>query len=231
MEAKLKGCHHCVGTAVGVTNLLFNFIHSKAIASGGLSPDEILALRDKLLESFSSGFDFFEKIHSECMEASGAEAASPFARDTILPSLLSVCSKRTAKIVFKRQIENCGLEWLNDFYYGLANSIRKHVATNTDAPLIAAFVDAAGKHKSALQISNLIQEPKVKEVLLECASILQDETRRRQLVPLLSHAVNEHIRTQWAQSGGAAATVATDDMQQFLSLLPFEIKFIVTDKG
>jgi hypothetical protein len=231
MDGKLKGCHHCVGTAVGVTNLLFNFIHSKAIANGSLSPDDVMAIRDKLLESFSSGFDFFEKIHKECMEASGTEAASPFARDTILPSLLSACSKRTAKLVFKLQIENCGVKWLDDFYYGLANSIRKHVSTNTDAPLIAAFVDAAGKHKSALQISNLIQEQKVKEVLLECASILQDETKRRQLAPLLSYVVNEHIGTQWAESGGAAAKVATDEMQQFLSFLPFDVKFILTDRG
>ena len=88
MSEGARGCHHCIGAATAVTNLIFNFIHTKAIAKDGLSADDVHALRKDILGSFQSGYDYFEKINRQCMDACRSPANDPFGRSEILTTLL-----------------------------------------------------------------------------------------------------------------------------------------------
>jgi len=115
---------------------VFNFIHSHAIAHDGLSPGEVSDLRHSFLESYSSGFDFFDAIHRECMNASRNARADPFSRDMILPSLLSTCGKRAAEKPFKVEISVCGIGWLDDFFIAFAKYISENIRPDAEPKLI-----------------------------------------------------------------------------------------------
>ena len=227
MVEELRGCHHCIGAAFTVTNLVFNFIHSKAIANDGLSPQEILELRSRFLESYSSGFDYFENIHRECMEASRDAKSDPFARDMILASLLSACENRSAKHVFSRQIGVCGSDWLDDFFYALASYVRDHVYREAEPRLIAAFVDAAGKYKSRLSVSHLLQEPNSQDVIKKCVNVFQDEAKRELEATRVCATVNEHIAKQRIATDPNVVTTKKDEILRFMVMLPNEIALAI----
>jgi len=73
-----------------VADLIFEFVHSHAIANGGMiSAEDILSAKAQFVLSLPVGIDAFEKINRECMHASGSAAPDPFSRDNILSTLLS----------------------------------------------------------------------------------------------------------------------------------------------
>lgn len=227
MAETVPGCHHCIGTAFTVTNLVFNFIHTHAIAHDGLSPDEIAELRKRFLESYSSGFDYFDGIHRECMAAVRDPKKDPLTRDMLLPSLLAACCKRSAENAFKVEIEACGLAWLDEFFFALANYVRDHVRPDAEPRLVAAFVDAAGKHKSNLTVAKLLQEPKTQEIMEICLVDMTRPDDREAKTALISAIVNDHVATVWAIVGAHPARTTTDEIERFLQMLPNEAGLVV----
>lgn len=227
MAEQVPGCHHCIGTAFTVTNLVFNFIHTHAIAHDGLSPAEISELRKRFLESYSSGFDYFEGIHRECMAASRDAKTDPLTRDMLLPSLLAACAKRSAQSAFKVEIGVYGVEWIDEFFFALAKYIREHVRPDAEPQLIAAFVDAAGKHKSNLTVAKLLEEPKTQEIMEICLVDLTTPDGHEAKTALLSTIVNDHVAKVWAIAGADPAKTTTGEIQRFLEMLPSEAGLVV----
>jgi len=227
MAEKIPGCHHCIGTAFTVTNLVFNFIHTHAVAHDGLSPAEISDLRKRFLENYSSGFDFFEGIHRECMAASRDAKTDPLSRDMLLPSLLAACAKRSAQSAFKVEIGVYGVEWLDQFFFALAVYIREHVRRDAEPKLIAAFVDAAGKYKSSLTVAKLLQEPKTQEIMEICLVDLTSPDDREAKSALISATVNDHVAKAWAIAGADPAKTTTNEILEFLKMLRNEAALLV----
>jgi hypothetical protein len=230
MIERSKGCHHCIGTAFAVTNLIFNFLEGRASSSGSLSAEEVAALRSRFLESYSSGYDFFDKIHSECMQATRGTIGDPFARDMILPSLLSACGKRAARRAFKLAVEQCGDTWLDDFFYSFADYIREHGRSNVEPQLIAAFVEAAGKHKSNLTVSSLLQEDKMKKTLFDCITPFVNPEAREKSADMLSAAINQRIARKRNIGRSDPAKTTSEEMKLFLQLFPAEMALAVQAK-
>ena len=227
MAEQAKGCHHCIGTAYTVTNLVFNFIHTRAVANDGLSPREISELRLRFLESFSSGFDFFEAIHRDCMNASRDTLPAPFSRDMILPSLLSTCGRRSAATAFRLQIRLYGLEWLDDFFFALAIYIREHIRPYAEPQLIAAFVEAAGKYKSNLTATKLLAEAKSEAVMVRCIAALTQSAERSSRAQQICDVVNKYIMNTRNITGANPANTTREEVEQFLQRLSGEAKLVV----
>jgi len=56
-----------------------------------------------------------------------------------------------------------------------------------------AFIDAASKHKSALQVANLLKEEKIKAVLVSYASIFHNQEKPSKLLVPITDSLNSHI--------------------------------------
>jgi hypothetical protein len=231
MIERVSGCHHCIGTTFAVTNLIFNFLEGRAISTGSLIADDLAALRLRFLESFSSGYDFFEKIHTECMEASRRTKSAPFSRDRLLPSLLSACGKRTARRTFTMQLEQCGNGWLDDFFCAFAEYIYSHVRSNVEPQLIAVFVEAAGKYKSNLTVSSLLSEDKTQKVLFDCVAPFVDAEGREKFAHPISTAVNQQIAKIRKITGSDAAKTTSEEIIRFLELFPSEMAVTIRASG
>lgn len=227
MTHLLRGTHHCIGTGVTVTNLVFNFIHTKAVAKKSLSAEDISELRRQFLEGFLSGFDFFEFVHDECMNASLDAKADPFARDMILSSLFFVCAKQTAMVAFKFEVQNGGIDWLDDFFYGLGKYVGDYLVPDAKSRLIAIFVDAAAKHKSKLTVTKLLQEPETKDVLKRCVQILSDKAQLSYRAAMISETVNAHLARAMGIVGAHPTKTTTADVQKFLEMLPNEAVLVI----
>jgi len=220
MAEHVRGCHHCIGTSVTITDLLFKFIVSRANEKGGLSIDDVAELRLSFLDSFSHGYDFFETIHRKCMTASNSTRAAPLSRDTILQSLLAVCGKRAAETAFRSEIAACGPAWLNDFFAGFAKYIGEQVAPDVEAKLVKIFVHSAGKHKSSLTIERLMQDPKAQAVLERCFKVFADKSTCSAMADSISMVVNDHISKRRNIVGANVAKTTNDDIRLFLDRLP-----------
>jgi hypothetical protein len=222
-SVQLRGCHHCIGAAHTVTETIFRIIESRAIANGGMiSVEDITNARVDIIESLSSSVDSFEKIHQECMDASGSYAPDPFSRDMILSTLLLACGERSAKQVFKVQIEKCGPEWLSYFFYAFAKVARDHLSHESKVHLIIAYADASGKFKSNLTVLNLLNEAGIKEILLECVASISKAAEIGEVSKSTCGRVNEFIATKYNFTGPYITKITTDQMKQYFVMLQKE---------
>ena len=187
-----------------------------------ISVEDITNARVDIIESLSSSVDSFEKIHQECMDASGSYAPDPFSRDMILSTLLLACGERSAKQVFKVQIEKCGPEWLGYFFYAFAKVARDHLSHESKVHLIIAYADAAGKIKSNLTVSNLLNEAGIKQIILECVASISKAIEIDEAFKSTSDRVNEFIATKYNFTGPYITKITADQMKQYFVMLQKE---------
>ena len=222
-SAQLRGCHHCIGAAHTVTELIFRVIESRAIANGGsISVEDITNARVDFIGSLSSSVDSFEKIHQECMDASGSYAPDPFSRDMLLSTLLLACGGKSANQVFKLQIGKCGPEWLGYFFYAFAKVARDHRSHESKVHLIIAYADAAGKFKSNLTVPNLLNNDGIKKILLEYVASISKATEIDEESKSTSGRVNEFIATKYNFTGPYITKITADQMKQYFVMLQKE---------
>jgi hypothetical protein len=227
MTEQVRGCHHCIGTGVTVTDLVFKFLENHVQSSEQISPGDVSELRRRFLDSFTHGYDFFETIHRKCMNASKSATAHALSRDNILPSLLLHCGREAAEAAFKLELASCGDVWLDDFFAGFAKYICSHVYKNAEAELIKVFVGSAGRHKSNLTIEKLLQEPKAQETLSRCVEAFTEQSTRQAMAEPISVAVNNHIAMLRHITGANQAKTTEDDVRFFLEKLPQDVKLAI----
>jgi hypothetical protein len=220
---QLPGCHHCIGAADAVADQIFRTLRSRAIANGGMiSVQEIIDAHAQINESLSSSVDLFETINQECMEASESYASDPFSRDMIISTLLSAWSERSAARVFKAQIEKCGVEWLSCFFYVFGKICRDNLSDASKANLIVAYVDAAVKFKSNLSVSDLLNEARIKEILLKCIEPFCATDALDEVSKSTSDRVNKFIATKYNFTSPHIATITTNQIKGYFVTLQKE---------
>jgi len=222
-SAQLPGCHHCIGAADAATDQIVRILRNRAIANGGMiSVEEITKAHAQFNESLSSSIDSVETIYQECMEASESHAPDPFSRGMILSTLLSACGERSARQVFKAQIEKCGVEWLGCFFYAMGKLCRDNISDASKVNLIIAYVDAALKFKSNLSASDLVNDTRIKEILIECIGPFFETARLDEVSKATSDRVNKFITTKYNFTGPYIATITTDQMKHYFVMLQRE---------
>ena len=230
MSDSARGCHHCIGAATAVTNLIFNFIHTKAIAKDGLSADDVHALRQNILDSFRTGYDYFERINRQCMDACRSPANDPFARSEILTTLLGACAGHAAREAFKHEIREYGIAWLDDFLRAFAAYTRQTIVdSNIEPQLIAAFVEAASKHKGGLSVVHLLREDKIKTVMTSLVGAYRDEDRRAELAKTVCESVNASIANKYVSGDAGSAKTTVEEVRDFLRLLPVDTELALSN--
>jgi hypothetical protein len=219
------GPHHCIGMARTTAELIFRDLRARCVAAGGnLSLDQLENARTRFFGSFASGFDLFEAIHADCMDASGSTAAPKFSRDNILAALLLVSGDTAARHAFSIQVAHFNQPWLEQFFEGFAQFIRRTVIPSADHSLIAAYVEAAGRMKSRLSVDEFLKEDAVRLVLRECAEFLVAHGGADAMAGKASIAVNDLIAAQNRIAGPDLRKVTDNQMKQFLSLLLFQLR-------
>jgi hypothetical protein len=216
----VRGCHHCIGAARTVTDVIFSTLHSRAIANGGvISASEIKIAQAQFIEKLPTGFELFELVHKECMDTSASHAPEPFSRDMILSTLLSACGKGSAKHVFKVQTEQCGIEWFGYFFYAFSLAAQDNLSHASRARLIDAYVDAAGKYKSSLTVMHLLNDARIAKILSKCIAPFLMAAEIDNLSLVVSDRVNEYISTKYNFTGAYIAKITSAQVKQFFELL------------
>ncbi|HML07329.1 MAG TPA: hypothetical protein VK430_04275 [Xanthobacteraceae bacterium] len=213
--------------AATVTNLVFDFIESQAIANDGLSVRELAELRVRFVRTYSSGFDLFEAVHKKCMNAGDKATSEPFSRGAILPSMLSVCGRRAAETTFRCEIAACGIEWVDKFFCGFAEYVRKYVYPEADSRLITAFVCAAATHKSKLTVALFLNEPITQDVLTKSTMIFASPGEREQRAATISATVNDFVMRNRHAAAPHPAQTTTAEIKTFLEKLPREAQLVL----
>src|SRR5665647_645030 len=225
-SAQIRGSHHCIGTARIVADLIFEFVHSQAIANGGMiSAEEILSAKAQFILSLPVGIDFFERINRECMHASGSVAPDPFSRDNILSTLLSACGKGSAEYAFKLQIERCSPSWVSYFFQGLSQVARKNISEESWEYLITAYVHAAEINKADMHVFDVIARNDVKATLSECIAPLYKMLESDEVAKSTSAEINDVIARNYNVTGPSIVEIADDQMRRFFTMLLKEMSF------
>ena len=224
MSEALPGPHHCLSTARAVAEIVYRSLHAQCVARGGsLSVEDLERCYAAIVESFSSGFDLFERRHFQCMSASLSTADMPFARDRILATILRACAEPAARQAFPQQVEQWGELWLSPFFAGFAQYIR-HLCVDADARLIAAYVEAGLARKAKISLAELLKHKIVQNVLRDCARPFEEQPvpagdgqaglrQPQQLQPPAGRCVAE----------AKAGKVTDDQVQNFLGLLARQV--------
>jgi len=222
MGESVRGCHHCIGTGVTVANLVFNFVEGQARTGEALSEAAVGELRRRFITGLTSGYDFFETIHRQCMEASLAPERGQFARERVLASVLRLCGLHAAQQAFKNQIACSDLRWLDEFFCAFARFVGEHIWADVDNVMIDAYVSSAAIHKARLTVPKLLLEPKTHEVVNRCIGIFTNNKECEDKAEALTNSVNNHLAGKWCISGAHPAKTTPGQVRQFLTLLPKE---------
>ena len=225
-SAQIRGSHHCIGTARMVADLIFEFVHSQAIANGGMiSAEDILSAKAQFIVGLPVGIDVFERINRECMHASGSVAPDPFSRDNILSTLLSACGKGSAEYAFNLQIESCGPSWLSCFFQGLSQVARKNISEESWGDLITAYVHAAEINKANMHVFDVIARNDVKATLSDCIAPLYKMFESDEISKSTSVEINNVIARKYNVAGPSIVEITDDQMKRFLTVLLKEMSF------
>jgi len=221
---QIRGSHHCIGTGRAVADLIFKLVHSRAVANGGIiSAEEVFGLKAQFILNLPSGIEFFEKVNHQCMRASGSAAADPLARDNILPTLLSVCAKGSAQHAFQLQIENYKSSWLNYFFQGLSQVVRRNISDESWRDLIAAYVHTAEANKAKMQVLDLLARSDVKAILSEGLLPIYKVFEFSEIAKSTSAQINNVIAREYNVSGPSLIKITDEDLITFLSMLQKEM--------
>lgn len=222
MSNGLPGPHHCISTARAALEVAFRGLRAECTARGGkLSLEELESFYSRLIHSFSSGFDLFELRHRHCMDASLGVATGPFTRAKILSTFLRAYGEKSACAAFSLQVELLGMEWIDQFFGGLAHYVRLRMHTDIDARLIHAYVDAATTMQaSTLTVDKLLKQEAVQHLLLECiTTTFEMHGGPESNANDVCDCVNEFIAGQRGIGEPNVCKVTNDQMRRFLTLL------------
>jgi hypothetical protein len=229
MSDELPGPHHCIGVTRTVTDVVFRGLRAKCAAGGGiLSLEDLDSFHSKIIESFSSGFDLFERRHHLCMDVSLGKASMPFARSKILSTLLRACGEKSAHGAFSFQVERLGLEWIDQLFGSLAHYIHQRVHTDIDARLITAYVDTATMPKTTLTITELLKQEPVQCILLDSiGAAFEVPGAPESIAKDVCDSVNNFIAGERGIGGPHVCKVTEDQICRFLALLPRQLRAMV----
>lgn len=224
----IGGSHHCIGTAHGIVDLTFRYLHAACASHGGsLTEADLTAAQFDLLESFSSTLDFFELIHQRCMRASGVTAPAVFKQGAMLASLLFICSQRTAEHCFSLQIEQLGAEWLRLYFDALSNSIRRHINSEAETNLTGAYAKVAGDLRQKLTIKKLLQERDVQKVLLDCIMPFDLPKACDDMAVEFGDEINQYTGKMTGSVSPHVSKITNNQIRNFLMLFPREVRMIL----
>ena len=227
MSEALPGPHHCLSTARSVAEIVYRSLHAQCVARGGnLSVEDLERCYAAIIESFSSGFDWFERQHFQCMSASLSTADMPFARDRILATILRACAEPAARQAFPQQVEQWGELWLSPFFAGFAQYIR-HLCVDADARLIAAYVEAGLTRKAKISLAELLNHKIVQNVLRDCARPFEEQPVPEAMVRQVCDSLNNYAPLPAGAAEAQASKLTNDQVQNFLGLLAHQVATLV----
>jgi hypothetical protein len=222
--AQIPGSHHCIGTGRAIADLIFKNVHSQAVANGGMiSAEEVLSLKAQFILNLPSGIEFFEKINRQCAYASQSAVADPLSREHILPTLLSVCARGSANHAFRLQIENYKSKWLNCFFQGLSQVVRRNISEESWRNLIAAYVHTAEVNKAKMQVLDLLARNDVKAVILVGLAPLYKMFEFDEIARSTSAQINNVIAREYNVAGPSLVKITDEDLITFLTMLQKEM--------
>lgn len=220
MSEALPGPHHCLGTARAAADIVYRSLHAQCVARGGvLSVEDLEHCYTEIIDSFSSGFDIFERRHLMCMHVSISMAEMPFTRERILTTVLRACGETAARQVFAPQVEELDEAWLRPFFDGFAHYIREHLCADADQRLIAAYVEAGLTHKGKIGLGELLNHKIVLNVLRDCGRPLAEQPIPSGLVDQICDSLNGHAARHAATTETSPISVGAEQMATFLTLL------------
>ena len=224
MSEALPGPHHCLGTARTAADIVYRSLHAQCVARGGvLSVEDLEHCYAEIIDSFSSGFDIFERCHLTCMHASISMAEMPFSRERILATVLRACGEAAARQVFAPQVEQLDEAWLRPFFDGFAHYVRQHLCADADQRLTAAYVEAGLTHKGKIGLDELLDHKIVLNVLGDCGRPLAEQPVPSGLVDQICDSLNGHAAGQAATADAPPISVGAEQMASFLALLARQI--------
>ncbi len=226
MSEALPGPHHCLSTGRGVAEIVYRSLHAQCVARGGnLSVEDLERCYAEIVESFSSGFDLFERRHFQCMNASLSTAEMPFARDRILATILRACAEPVARQAFPQQVEQWGELWLTPLFAGFAQYVR-HLCIDADARLIAAYVEAGLARKAKISLAELLKHKIVQNVLRDCARPFAEQPVPQAMVRQVCDSLNSYSPLPDGAYEAKAGKVRDEQVQHFLGLLAPQVASI-----
>jgi len=221
--AQLRGSHHCIGTGRTVADFIFALVHNQAIRDGGMvSAEQILSLKAQFISNLPSGIDFFEKINRQCMHASGSEAPDPLSSENILQTLLSICAKGSAEQAFRLQIENYKTIWLNYFFRGLSQVVRKNLNEESWRNLIVAYVETAEMNKANMQVIDMLARNDVKLIIADGLAPLYRMLESNGIARSTSVQINYVIDRAYNATGLSIVHITDEELMTFLTMLQKE---------
>ena len=224
MSDTLPGPHHCLGTARAAADIVYRSLHAQCIARGGmLSVEDLEHCYAEIIESFSSGFDIFERRHLSCMHASISMAEMPFSREHILATVLRACGEAAVRQVFAAQVDELDEAWLRPFFDGFAHYVRQHLCADADQRLTTAYVEAALTHKGKVGLGELLNHKIALNVLRDCGRPLAEQPVPSGLVDQICDSLNGHAARQAATAEMPLISVGAEQMTAFLTLLARQI--------
>jgi hypothetical protein len=222
--AQIPGSHHCIGTGRAIADLIFKNVHSQAVANGGMiSAEEVLSLKAQFILNLPSGMDFFEKINRQCAYAGQSAATDPLSRERILPTLLSVCARGSANHAFRLQIENYKSKWLDCFFQGLAQVVRRNINEESWRNLIAAYVHTAEINKAKMQVLDLLARNDVIEIISDGLAPLYKTFGFDEFAKSTSAQINSVLAREYNVAGPSIVKITDEDLMTFLTMLQKEI--------
>ena len=222
--AGIRGSHHCIGTGRAVADVIFGLVHRQATKNGGvLSAEEILSLKAQFVLSLPSGIAFFEKVNQQCMKASGGTSPDPLSRDHILQTLLSVCAKGAAEHAFRFQIEKCKEIWLNCFFRGLSQIVRKNISDESWLVLIAAYVQTAALNKANMQVIDMLARHDVRAIIADGLTPLYKMLESENTTRSASAEINNVIAREYSVTGPSIVKITDEELMSFLTMLQQEM--------
>jgi hypothetical protein len=222
--AQIRGSHHCIGTGRAIADFIFKMVHDQAVSKGGtISAEEILSLKAEFILNLPSGIDFFEKINCQCMHASGGAAVDPLSRQNILPTLLTVCTRSSAVHAFRLQIMKCKAIWLQSFFQGLSEVVRRNLNEESWRNLIAAYVHTAEIKKADMQVSDVLARYDVKEILANGLAPLYEALKSDKIAKLISAQINNVIARDYNAAGPSVVKITDEELMTFLTMAQNEM--------
>ena len=216
----LGGPHHCIGTAQTVIDTVFQYLFEHCDSpDGSLSKFELIAAKADLVKGFMGMPEFFEDIHSRCMNASDASHIIKNSDRKILSSLLVLASQREAERVFSAQVSFLADDWLDLFYSGLSIFIENYVSVGCESRLKKAYVQSAYKFRQNLSLEKLFVEQNVQNELRNCLSSFARYVTNELMIAKATDEVNDYISSKAWRVRGRVDKIAIDQMKAFFIAL------------
>jgi hypothetical protein len=221
-----------LGIATAVTEMVFRHLRAVCEGRGGtLTLADLDTAQSQGKRSFAGASGFFEATHARCMQASAAGAPSMFARENILSSLLFVCGHKAARPAYAAQVTRFGEVWLNQYFDGMAEFVRRAICADADDRLRQVYAALSGELGARLTINDLMREKQTRAILQECVAPLFAPDAPDRFAAPMSDLVSEQIAAQRGIPKPDLSKVTEQEMRKFLGWLPRQMHVALTATG